>query len=167
MKLSLSLPSRPNPIKPSNTFDAATAHQNGDVSEHSPKNSTPPRPRHSETDNSGGGVEERLLQKLKSDLEQLADHKGMEEYEGMPVEGYGAALLSGYGWHPGRGIGRNAKEDVKVVEYTKSTHRHGLGFHKNSKEIEKKKKIHVLLERILLNQIAEFTGDPSYLDIDS
>ncbi|XP_050369866.1 protein MOS2-like [Argentina anserina] len=116
----------------------------------------------SEIDYSGGGerlrsgaVEETLLQKFKSDLERLADHKGMEEYEGMPVEGFGAALLSGYGWCPGRGIGRNAKEDVKVVEYTKSTDRHGLGFHKNSKEKEKKKKEEVGRERRREEEVAK------------
>ncbi|PRQ31671.1 putative G-patch domain-containing protein [Rosa chinensis] len=208
MKLSFSLPSKssskPNPIKPSKTFDDANARQNGDVSKQFVKEFDASKPltggpkapviapienewrphkkmknlelpitepggqdlkfepeslsvepdsnisyglnvrKASESENSGsgaggerlrsGGVEETLLEKFKSDLERLSDHKGMEEYEGMPVEGYGAALLSGYGWYPGRGIGRNAKEDVKVVEYTKSTDRHGLGFHKNPKE---------------------------------
>lgn len=85
------------------------------------------------------GVEDTLLQKFKDDLERLADHRGLEEFDEMPVEGYGEALLSGYGWYPGRGIGKNAKEDVKVKEYTKSTDRHGLGFHMNSHEKVKKK----------------------------
>ncbi|XP_016648685.1 PREDICTED: protein MOS2-like [Prunus mume] len=84
------------------------------------------------------GVEDTLLQKFKDDLERLSDHRGLEEFDEMPVEGYGEALLSGYGWYPGRGIGKNAKEDAKVVEYTRSTDRHGLGFHMNPKEKEKK-----------------------------
>ncbi|CAN6560747.1 unnamed protein product [Malus baccata var. baccata] len=84
------------------------------------------------------GVEDTLLQKFKDDLERLSDHRGLEEFEEMPVEGYGEALLTGYGWYPGRGIGKNAKEDVKIVEYTRSTDRHGLG--KNSKEKEKEKR---------------------------
>ncbi|KAM2048918.1 hypothetical protein ACFX1T_007391 [Malus domestica] len=85
------------------------------------------------------GVEDTLLQKFKDDLERLSDHRGLEEYEEMPVEGYGEALLTGYGWYPGRGIGKNAKEDVKIVEYTRSTDRHGLGFLANSKENSKEK----------------------------
>lgn len=209
MKLSFSLPSKssskPNPIKPSRTFDDTNGRQNGDVSKQfvkefdasKPLSGDPKAPviapienewrphkkmknlelpvtepggqelkfeveslsvepdsnisyglnvrKMSESENSGGGgerlrsggVEETLLQKFKSDLERLSDHKGMEEYDGMPVEGFGAALLSGYGWYPGRGIGRNAKEDVKVVEYTKSTDRHGLGFLTNPKEKKK------------------------------
>ncbi|KAM1394776.1 hypothetical protein PS2_030335 [Malus domestica] len=84
------------------------------------------------------GVEDTLLQKFKDDLERLSDHRGLEEFEEMPVEGYGEALLTGYGWYPGRGIGKNAKEDVKIVEYTRSTDRHGLGFLANSKEKDRK-----------------------------
>ncbi|TQD74685.1 hypothetical protein C1H46_039785 [Malus baccata] len=72
------------------------------------------------------GVEYTLLQKFKDDLERLSDHRGLEEFEEMPVEGYGEALLTGSGWYPGRGIGKNAKEDVKIVEYTRSTDRHGI-----------------------------------------
>ncbi|EXC18489.1 Protein MOS2 [Morus notabilis] len=73
-------------------------------------------------------TEDVLLQKLKFDLQRLPEDRGMAEFEDVPVEGFGAALLSGYGWHEGRGIGKNAKEDVKVVEYTKRTGKQGLGF---------------------------------------
>lgn len=52
----------------------------------------------------------------------------MEEFEDMAVENFASALLKGYGWVEGRGIGKNAKEDVKVVEYTKRTGKEGLGF---------------------------------------
>lgn len=69
-----------------------------------------------------------MLQKLKQDLRDLPDGPGMDEYEDMPVEGFGAALLAGYGWHEGRGIGRNAKEDVKIVQYERRTAKEGLGF---------------------------------------
>lgn len=46
----------------------------------------------------------------------------------MPVEGFGACLLAGYGWPEGGGIGKNAKEDVKVEQYHKRTDKEGLGF---------------------------------------
>uniref|UniRef100_A0A7C8YWM7 G-patch domain-containing protein n=1 Tax=Opuntia streptacantha TaxID=393608 RepID=A0A7C8YWM7_OPUST len=74
-------------------------------------------------------VDAILLKKLKSDLDRLPEDEGFEQFEEVPVEGFGAALLAGYGWHEGRGIGRNAKEDVKVVEYKRRTAKEGLGFH--------------------------------------
>ncbi|KAK6782741.1 hypothetical protein RDI58_020537 [Solanum bulbocastanum] len=69
-----------------------------------------------------------MLHKFKEDLKRLPEHNGIDEYTDMPVEGFGAALLKGYGWVEGRGIGRNAKEDVKVVEYKKWTAKEGIGF---------------------------------------
>ncbi|CAN4128285.1 unnamed protein product [Withania somnifera] len=69
-----------------------------------------------------------MLHKFKEDLKRLPEHNGSDEYTDMPVEGYGAALLKGYGWVEGRGIGRNAKEDVKVVEYKRWTAKEGIGF---------------------------------------
>ena len=77
-------------------------------------------------------VEDVLLQKFKYDMQRLPDDQGMEEFVDMPVEGFGAALLSGYGWYEGRGIGKNTKEDVKVVEYLKRTDKQGLGFVSNA-----------------------------------
>lgn len=68
------------------------------------------------------------LRRLKEDLENLPEDPGFDEYDDVPVEGFGAALLSGYGWKEGRGIGRNAKEDVKVSEVTRKAGRGGLGF---------------------------------------
>uniref|UniRef100_F6HXY8 G-patch domain-containing protein n=1 Tax=Vitis vinifera TaxID=29760 RepID=F6HXY8_VITVI len=65
-------------------------------------------------------VEATLLKKLKQDLRRLPDDQTLEDFAEVPVEGFGAALLAGYGWTEGRGIGRNAKEDVKIVEYNRS-----------------------------------------------
>lgn len=69
-----------------------------------------------------------LLNKLREDLKRLPEDVGLDEFNDMPVEGFGRALMAGYGWVEGRGIGRNAKEDVKVVEYSKRTAKEGLGF---------------------------------------
>lgn len=78
-----------------------------------------------------------MLQKLKDDLKRLPEDRGFDEFADVPVEGFGAALLAGYGWYEGRGIGKNAKEDVKVVEYKRRTAKEGLGFvsahHKKSR----------------------------------
>ncbi|KAK6116533.1 hypothetical protein DH2020_049738 [Rehmannia glutinosa] len=76
----------------------------------------------------GETISDLELRKLREDLEKLPEDTGMDEFMDVPVEGFGAALLSGYGWKEGRGIGRNAKEDVKVSEVMKKTGRGGLGF---------------------------------------
>ena len=73
-------------------------------------------------------VEASLLKKLKEDLRRLPEEQTMEDFEKVPVEGFGAALLAGYGWTEGKGIGRNAKEDVKVREYNKSFAKQGFAF---------------------------------------
>ncbi|KAL2470214.1 protein MOS2 [Abeliophyllum distichum] len=53
-----------------------------------------------------------VVRKLREDLEKLPEDTGIDEYTDMPVEGFGTALLSGYGWNKDRGIGRNAKEQM-------------------------------------------------------
>ncbi|CAA3017657.1 MOS2 [Olea europaea subsp. europaea] len=68
------------------------------------------------------------LRKLREDLDKLPEDAGVDEYTDMPVEGFGAALLSGYGWNKDRGIGRNAKEDTKILEVKKRAGRGGLGY---------------------------------------
>lgn len=73
-------------------------------------------------------TENLLLEKLKYDLQRLPEDRGFEEFKDVPVEGFGAALLAGCGWHEGRGIGRNAKEGVKFKQYHKRTDKEGLDF---------------------------------------
>ncbi|XP_021903509.1 protein MOS2-like [Carica papaya] len=73
-------------------------------------------------------TEHVLLQSFKEDMKKLPDDRGFEEFEEVPVEGFGAALLAGYGWYEGRGIGKNAKEDVKVKQYERRAGKEGLGF---------------------------------------
>ncbi|KAK8552432.1 hypothetical protein V6N13_120832 [Hibiscus sabdariffa] len=85
---------------------------------------------------SSAPVETFLLQSFKEDMERLPEDRGFEEFEDMPVEGFGKALLAGYGWVEGRGIGKNAKEDVKVKQYERRTDKEGLGF--SSKESKSK-----------------------------
>ncbi|GMI63860.1 modifier of snc1, 2 [Hibiscus trionum] len=84
-------------------------------------------------------VETVLLQSFKEDMERLPEDRGFEEFEDMPVEGFGKALLAGYGWVEGRGIGKNAKEDVKVKQYERRTDKEGLGF--SSKEFKSKDRV--------------------------
>uniref|UniRef100_N1QTB0 Uncharacterized protein n=1 Tax=Aegilops tauschii TaxID=37682 RepID=N1QTB0_AEGTA len=67
----------------------------------------------------GGSSGDLMLRRYKEDMASLPDHRGIDEFEEVPVEGFGAALLAGYGWSEGKGLGRNNKEDTKVVEYNR------------------------------------------------
>lgn len=69
-----------------------------------------------------------VLHKLREDLQRLPEDTGFEDFEDMPVEGFGRALLAGYGWVEGKGIGKNAGKDVDVVVLKKRTGKEGLGF---------------------------------------
>ncbi|PIA34966.1 hypothetical protein AQUCO_03700311v1 [Aquilegia coerulea] len=82
-------------------------------------------------------VENVILQKYKEDMKILPDDRGLEEFDDVPVEGFGIALLKSYGWSEGKGIGKNAKEDVKVVQYVRRADKEGLGFQSSS--IDEKK----------------------------
>lgn len=92
-----------------------------------------------DSDSTRVSVDAVMLQKLRQDLRDLPDGPGMDDYEDMPVEGFGAALLAGYGWHEGKGIGRNAKEDVKIVQYDRRTAKEGLGFIADMPSVNEKK----------------------------
>ncbi|KAL6907553.1 hypothetical protein ACP4OV_002592 [Aristida adscensionis] len=79
-----------------------------------------------------------MLQRYKEDMASLPDHRGIDEFREVPVEGFGAALLAGYGWSEGKGIGRNNKTgDTKVVEYDRRAGTQGLGY--NPSEADPKK----------------------------
>jgi G patch domain/KOW motif-containing protein len=70
-----------------------------------------------------------MLRRYKEDMASLPDHRGIDEFNEMPVDGFGAALLAGYGWTEGKGIGRNNKTgDTKVVEYDRRAGTQGLGY---------------------------------------
>lgn len=79
-----------------------------------------------------------MLRKLKSDLRELGEDQGEEEYREVPVEGFAAALLGGYGWKEGGGIGKcRRKVEVRVVE--RKMAREGIGFKVgNEKEGERR-----------------------------
>ncbi|KAJ0235562.1 Protein MOS2 [Hirschfeldia incana] len=79
-------------------------------------------------DRSVAPIEQLMMQSLRRDLESLADDPTLEDFESVPVEGFGAALMAGYGWKPGKGIGKNAKDDVEIKEYKRWTAKEGLGF---------------------------------------
>ncbi|MCI4381148.1 hypothetical protein PGIGA_G00248390 [Pangasianodon gigas] len=49
------------------------------------------------------------------------------DYEQVPVEAYGLAMLKGMGWKQGEGIGRTFKQDVKPIEHQLRPKGLGLG----------------------------------------
>lgn len=83
-----------------------------------PKLSSPGRP---------SSLEEVARQKLREDLTNLPEDRGFDEFKDVPLEGFGAAVLAGYGWKEGQGLGRN-KEDVPVQQYLRRAEGEGLGF---------------------------------------
>ncbi|XP_049610029.1 G-patch domain and KOW motifs-containing protein [Syngnathus scovelli] len=60
-------------------------------------------------------------------VELRPDPSTEEDYERVPVEGYGMAILKGMGWKKGEGIGRTFKQDVKPYEYKPRVIGLGLG----------------------------------------
>uniref|UniRef100_A0ACD5XE43 Uncharacterized protein n=2 Tax=Avena sativa TaxID=4498 RepID=A0ACD5XE43_AVESA len=75
-----------------------------------------------------GSSADLMLRRYKEDMASLPDHRGIDEFEEVPVEGFGAALLAGYGWSEGQGVGRNNKGDAKVVQYNRRAGTLGLGY---------------------------------------
>ncbi|KAI5094797.1 G-patch domain and KOW motifs-containing protein [Silurus meridionalis] len=49
------------------------------------------------------------------------------DYEQVPVEAYGLAMLKGMGWKQGEGIGRTFKQDIKPIEHQLRPKGLGLG----------------------------------------
>lgn len=60
----------------------------------------------------------------------------VQEYQDMPVEKFGEALLRGMGWEKGKPVGRNPKGSVEAREYVRRPERLGLGA--KPKEIQPK-----------------------------
>lgn len=75
----------------------------------------------------GMSQQERDTVAFKEDLRHLPPESCLEEYEKMPVEAFGEALMRGMGWFEGRGIGRNAKGEVEAKELVRRTDKLGLG----------------------------------------
>ncbi|KAL2900067.1 Protein MOS2 [Bienertia sinuspersici] len=128
-------------------LDLPPLHSDGKALEFEPESSDFAKPesdsqisyglnlRQSANGKDGSGVQNSvdaiMLKKLKTDLESLPEDEGFDQFNEIPVENFAEALMAGYGWKKGMGIGRNAKEDVKVVEYKRRTAKEGLGFTDN------------------------------------
>ncbi|KAF9603616.1 hypothetical protein IFM89_037115 [Coptis chinensis] len=65
--------------------------------------------------NNNVALELKLLEKFREDIKKFPDDKGLEEFIGVPVNGYGKAVLAGYGWYRERDW-EECERDVKVVQ---------------------------------------------------
>ncbi|XP_072102503.1 G-patch domain and KOW motifs-containing protein [Mobula birostris] len=63
----------------------------------------------------------------KVNVELRPESSTAEDYESVPVEAYGMAMLRGMGWKEGEGIGRTFKQDVKPLEQQLRPKGLGLG----------------------------------------
>ena len=63
----------------------------------------------------------------KADKDELGDVSTLDEYDNMPVEFFGKAMLRGMGWKPGVGVGKTNKKVVHPVEFISRSRGRGLG----------------------------------------
>ncbi|XP_048475912.1 G-patch domain and KOW motifs-containing protein [Rhincodon typus] len=63
----------------------------------------------------------------KINVELRPDSSTDADYEAVPVDAYGLAMLRGMGWKKGEGIGRTFKQDVKPLEHQLRPKGLGLG----------------------------------------
>lgn len=75
----------------------------------------------------GRSLAEKELQAFKEDLADLPEQATLDDYESMPIEDFGAAMLRGMGWEEGKPVGANAKGMVAAVEFVPRPGRLGLG----------------------------------------
>tara|TARA_B110000977_G_scaffold53537_2_gene72806 strand:- start:306 stop:1757 length:1452 start_codon:yes stop_codon:yes gene_type:complete len=75
----------------------------------------------------GKSLAEKELQAFKEDVEDLPEVATLDEYEQMPIDDFGAAMLRGMGWEEGKPVGRNATGLVSAVEFVPRGGRLGLG----------------------------------------
>ena len=88
----------------------------------------------------GQSLAEKEHQAFKEDVEDLPDQATLDDYESMPIEDFGAAMLRGMGWEEGKPVGRNNNGMVAAVEFVPRSGRLGLGADPapNKKENNKK-----------------------------
>lgn len=94
----------------------------------------------SQSKKSGAAAEDSILRRYKEDMKTLPEDRGFDEFRDVAVEGFGAALLAGYGWSEGKGIGRNnTKGDTNVVQYDRRAGTTGLGYNPSTADPKKKR----------------------------
>jgi len=81
-------------------------------------------------------------ERFKYDLESRPDEATEEDYDDMPIEEFGTAMLRGMGWTPGSAIGLSNKGLTEPITFVKRAgHRLGLGATPQDVPVKKKKYI--------------------------
>lgn len=75
-----------------------------------------------------GGMVLSDEQRFRMEIDKLPEDRGMDEFEDVSVEDFSRAVLQGYGWKEGQGVGRNSKQDIPIVEQKRWVGTSGLGF---------------------------------------
>ena len=83
------------------------------------------------------GIDKDAYQ-LRQDLAQLPPEASLHDYETMPVESFGQALLRGMGWEEGKAIGRKDREEIQAKELLRRPSRLGLGAAPTVEKVERK-----------------------------
>ncbi|KAJ3106830.1 hypothetical protein HDU97_005542 [Phlyctochytrium planicorne] len=63
----------------------------------------------------------------KEDLQQRPDEATLEDYDNIPIEEFGAAMLRGMGWKDGQVVGKNQSGLAQPVFFKRRPHLLGLG----------------------------------------
>jgi G patch domain and KOW motifs-containing protein len=66
-------------------------------------------------------------QRFRADVESRPDAARLEDYENIPIEKFGEALMRGMGWTPGAKVGLNGRGLIKPVEVVPRPRGLGLG----------------------------------------
>ena len=66
-------------------------------------------------------------EKFKRDMEMRPEECTLEDYDAVPVEDFGAAMLRGMGWTEGKPIGKNQNGLAQPITYVARHDRLGLG----------------------------------------
>jgi len=67
-------------------------------------------------------------QRFRADVESRPNESNLSNYEQMPIESFGKALLRGMGWKPGGLIGLTTPKFIEPIEYVqRAGYRTGLG----------------------------------------
>ena len=79
-------------------------------------------------------------EKFLSDVYSRPDSATMDDYDRVPIEAFGEAMLRGMGWAPGKAVGLNNKGVAAPIEFRPRHHRLGLGANQSAlDELERKR----------------------------
>ncbi|KAI8999282.1 DExH-box splicing factor binding site-domain-containing protein [Gaertneriomyces semiglobifer] len=82
---------------------------------------------------------EDVTEKYRHDVSLRPDVSSMDDYERVPIEDFGAALLRGMGWSEGKPVGKNPKGLIEPKQPQSRPHLLGLGATPAPVEVKKKK----------------------------